>query len=210
MQNVTSTNLMQVTNTADERKGFMGLVGFLAASSMDRRTSPTLRGKWVLGNMLCTEAPAPPPDVPKLEVGGKDLEKGNIRQILEEHRVNQACASCHAIFDPFGIALEKYDAIGQFRTTYLDGSTIDASTELGGQKFEGLSGAADLVTAKPEFKTCFAKKLYTYGLGRAPSNDDTAWINKMAQEWEGKGLTVRALIDGLTHSVPFRNSGDVK
>jgi hypothetical protein len=210
MQNVTSANLMQVSNTTDDRKGFMGLVGFLALSSMDRRTSPTLRGKWVLGNMLCTEAPAPPANVPKLETAGKDLESGNIRKILEEHRVNQACASCHAIFDPFGLALEKYDAIGRFRTTYGDGSAIDASTELGGQQFEGLSGAADIVTAKPEFKTCFARKIFTYGLGRAPSNDDKLWIDKMAHEWETGGLTVRGLIDGFTHSEPFRTSGDVQ
>jgi hypothetical protein len=210
MQNVNSMQLMQVANTTDERKGFMGLVGFLAASSMDRRTSPTLRGKWVLGNLLCTEAPTPPPDVPKLEVGGKDLENGNIRTILEEHRVNPGCANCHAIFDPFGMALEKFDAIGRFRAQYGDGSMIDASTELGGEKFEGLNGAADLVSAKPMFKSCFVKKLYTYGLGRAPVADDPAWLERIQQGWESNGLTVRALIDGLTQSVPFRNSGDVQ
>ena len=66
------------------------------------------------------------------------------------------------------------------------------------------------MSGKPEFKACFAKKLFTYGLGRAPANDDTAWINNIEQQWEGQGLTVRALIDGLTQSVPFRNSGDIK
>jgi len=210
MNNVTNTGLMLVQNTTDQRKGFMGLAGFLALSSMDRRTSPTLRGKWVLGNLLCTEAPAPPKDVPKLEVGGKDLDNGNIRTILEAHRTNPACANCHGIFDPFGMALEKFDAVGRYRATYGDGSMIDDKTDLAGVPFTGIDGAADIVSGKPEFKNCFAKKLFVYGLGRSPANDDAAWISGIAQKWETDGLTVRQLIDELTQSTPFRNSGDVK
>lgn len=206
----TGTELKLVNNTTDQRKGFMGLAGFLALSSMDRRTSPTLRGKWVLGNLLCQEAPAPPPNVPKLEVAGKDLDNGNIRQVLEEHRVRKDCATCHALFDPFGLALEKFDAIGRFRTTYGDGSTINASTELDGVAFEGLDGAADIVSKNPEFTACFAHKLFTYGLGRKPSDEDAKWIAQMEESWVAGGPTVHRLIDALTQSVPFRNSGDIK
>jgi hypothetical protein len=210
IQNVTGTALVPTANTTDQRFGFMGLVGFLAVSSMDRRTSPTLRGKWVLGNLLCTEPPPPPKDVPKLEVGGKDLDNGNIRQILTEHRVRPDCAGCHGIFDPFGLALEQYDAIGRYRTTYGDGSTIDVKTDLAGQAFEGLTGAADIVTKDPKFMSCFAHKLFTYGLGRSPAGDDSAWIGRIEEQWATGNVSIRSLIDGLTQSVPFRNSGDVK
>jgi hypothetical protein len=210
LTNVTGTTLVRTQNTTDQRYGFMGLAGFLALSSMDRRTSPTLRGKWVLGNMLCQEAPPPPANVPKLDLQGKDLDSGNIRQILESHRQNPTCAGCHGIFDPFGLALEQFDAIGQYRTTYGDKSTIDASTQLNGVAFAGLDGASDIVTGDPAFKSCFAKKLFVYGLSRSPANDDAGWIKQIETQWETGNLTIRGLISGLTQSVPFRNSGDVK
>ena len=210
MNNVTSMELMPVQNAGDQRKGFMGLAGFLTLSSMDRRTSPTLRGKWVLGNLLCQEPPPPPADVPKLEVGGKDLDNGNIRQILTAHRTRPDCAACHALFDPFGMALEKFDAIGRYRDTYGDGSAIDATTELAGVPFEGLDGAAEAVTNHESYKTCITHKLFIYGLGRVPAGDDEAWIERLQESWEQGDLTIRRLIEGLTQSVPFRNSGDVK
>lgn len=210
LQNITSANLTRVENTSDQRAGFLGLAGFLALSSMDRRTSPTLRGKWVLGNLLCKEPPAPPKDVPKLEVGGKDLDNGNIRQILEQHRVRPDCAACHALFDPFGLALEKYDAVGAYRETYGDNSSIDASTQLNGVPFADLSGAADVVTNDPAFKSCLTHKLFIYGLGRSPTGDDAAWIASLEERWATGDLSLKSLILGLTESVPFRNSGDVK
>ncbi|HEX2873724.1 MAG TPA: DUF1592 domain-containing protein [Polyangiaceae bacterium] len=210
MQNVTSADLMKVNNTADKRAGFLGLAGFLALTSMDRRTSPTLRGKWVLGNLLCREAPPPPANVPKLEVGGKDLDNGNVREILEAHRVRPDCAGCHAIFDPFGLAMEKYDAIGRYRDTYGDGSTINASTTLDGNTFEDLAGAANIVTSDPAFKSCITHKMFIYGLGRSPTGDDAAWIKELEEEWAAGNMTLKRLISGLVESVPFRNSGDIK
>lgn len=210
MSNVTSMELTAVSNTTDQRKGFLGLAGFLTLSSMDRRTSPTLRGKWVLGNLLCEEPPPPPADVPKLEVGGKDLDNGNIRTILEAHRTRADCATCHALFDPFGMALEKFDAIGRYRTTYGDGSMIDASTDLKGVPFEGLDGAASAVTSHPNFKACFTHKLFTYALGRKPAGDDEKWIAELEHQWSAGNLSIKSLIAELTQSVPFRNSGDVK
>jgi hypothetical protein len=208
--NVTTMTTTRVTHTADERKGFLGLAGFLAVSSMDRRTSPSLRGKWVLGNLLCTEPPPPPKDVPKLDLAGQDLDNGNIIQILEQHRVRADCAGCHALFDPFGQALEKYDAIGQYRTTYKDGSQIDTSTDLAGVPFDGITGAAEIVTQQPGFSSCIAHKLFTYSLGRPPAGDDNAWIEGIEQQWKTGDLSIRRLIKSLALSTPFRNSGDVK
>jgi hypothetical protein len=210
MTGVTGTEVKQVSYTMDQRSGFLGLAGFLAMSSMDRRTSPTLRGKWVLSSLLCTEAPPPPANVPKLEVGGTDLENGNVRQALEKHRTRADCANCHAIFDPFGMALEKYDAIGRYRETYNDGSPIDDSATLEGAPFAGLNGAADIVTSNAEFNSCVTKKMFIYALGRSPSAEDEAWVQQIKGQWETSGLTLKGLVSGLVKSVPFRNSGDVK
>jgi hypothetical protein len=208
--NVTGMQLLPVQNTTDKRAGFLGLAGFLTLTSMDRRTSPTLRGRWVLGNLLCQEPPPPPANVPKLEVGGKDLDNGNIRQILTEHRVRPDCAGCHGLFDPFGLALEQFDAVGRYREKYGDGSSIDASASLGTTAFTGLSGAADVVTATPDFNACVAHKMFVFGLGRTTSGDDKGWIEQIEGKWESGELTLRRLMEQLVLSVPFRNSGDVK
>src|ERR1041384_6198008 len=165
-----ATGLQKVTVTTDQRVGFLGLAGFLAQSSLDRRTSPTLRGRWVMINLLCSHPPAPPNNVPKIEdaAGTTDLSKGNVRAVLEKHRTNPACASCHKLFDPYGLPLEQFDGIGAFRATYGDGSTIVPDTELvNGTKLTGLSELADSPTQDPRFKQCIADNMYRYGLGRA-------------------------------------------
>src|SRR5258706_8700053 len=109
----TATNLVRVENFADGGRGFAGLMGFLAQTSPDRRSSPTLRGKWLLVNLMCTVPPDPPPDIPKLEANG-DTTNANVRDVLEAHRANPALSACHALFDPFRLALEQYDRIGKF------------------------------------------------------------------------------------------------
>jgi hypothetical protein len=217
MTGITGPDMQRLEQTSDDRAGFLGLAGFLALSSMDRRTSPTLRGKWVLLNILCTEPPDPPGNIPKLEETGRDLDTGNIREALALHRTREDCKTCHALFDPFGLALEKYDAVGRYRDTYADGTPVDASTELGqseaypdGIAFEGLQGAADAVTGSPQYKACITQKLFTYGLGRMPAGEDEAWIHEIQRDWEAGDLTVRRLMETLVLSDPFRNSGDVK
>ena len=214
MPDITGTDLQRVQYTSDERAGFLGFAGFLALSSKDRRTSPTLRGKWVLLNMLCTEPPPPPGNIPKLEATGRDLDTGNVRDALAAHRTRADCNQCHGLFDPFGFALEKYDAVGRYRQTYGDGTAIDASTELGsstaypnGIKFEGIQGAADAVTGSPQFKACVVSKLFTYSLGRVPAGDDQGWIQQLQQNWEGGDLTIHRLMQALVLSAPFRSSG---
>ncbi len=211
--NVTGTTATRVEYAPDKRAGFLSLVGFLANSSVAARSSPTLRGKWLLVNLLCAPPPAPPPNVPKLEDNGAHPESTNVRAVLENHRKAPACAGCHAVMDPFGLALEQYDGVGQFRTTYPDNSVIDPSTSLpmspsfpNGVSFSGLDGAANTVGTDPRFKSCISEKLYTYGLGRSLSTGDKANAAAVSKTWQDAGdLSIAKLLHDLALADAFRS-----
>jgi hypothetical protein len=216
MPAVTGTTAVRTVYTGDQRQGFLGLVGFLADSSVAARSSPTLRGKWMLVNLMCAPPPAPPANVPTLvNTAGADPASTNVRTALEAHRAAPACNACHSVMDPFGLALEQYDGIGHYRTTYPDNSVIDPSTSLppsssfpNGISFSGLSGAETAVDTDPRFKACIGQKLYTYGLGRAlgGSADDIANATVISQNWEAAGdLSVTKLVHGLALAEAFRN-----
>jgi hypothetical protein len=205
--------VVRMENTADNRAGFAGLAGFLKMSSTDRRTSPTIRGKWLLLNLMCTHPPEPPPNIPTLEENAGGMEPTNVREALDQHRNNPACAACHNLFDPFGLALEQYDGIGKFRTTYPDGSTIDPATSLvaseaypGGLAFSGLDGAADAVSQNPKFATCISEKLLTYSLGRLLTETDKPYLSVVNTAWLTPGATpsIASLIKGLVQTETFR------
>jgi hypothetical protein len=198
---------VRVEFSEDRRAGFFGLAGFLALSSYDRRTSPSLRGRWIAGNMLCNKPPDPPPNVPRLEDGGVDPSNLNIRQALAEHTQNELCAGCHMVFDPYGLALEKYDAVGQYRTAYPDGSPIDAKVSLPeGGDFDGLEGLATVVANDPAFGNCLAEKLLTYGLGRLVSAADRPFLEQAQRDWLAPGEipSIHRLIRSLVLSDVFR------
>jgi hypothetical protein len=213
MPNVTGTTLTRTVYTADQRAGFLGLAGWLAGSSVAARSSPTTRGKWLLMNMMCFIPDSPPPGVPKLEDNGMHPEATNVRTALEAHRAAPACASCHAFLDPMGLALEKYDGIGRYRTAYPNGSPIDDSTELiaslaftTDQKFSGLDGTSTVVANDPRFKSCVSEKLYLYSMGRALSTDDVSNADTVAKQWQAGGdLSLSKLIHGLTVANAFRS-----
>ena len=199
----------------DKRAGFFGLAGFLALSSLDRRTSPSRRGRWIAGNLLCEEPDPPPANVPMLQGNSAGGAPGmlNVRQALEQHRSNGACAACHRLFDPYGLALEEYDAIGLYRSTYDDGSPVDASTTLppsashpDGLTVQGLDGLAQAVSTDPSFGECLAKKLLTYGLGRLVTTSDEPHLQRAQQEWLAAGQTpsLSRLIHALIASDAFR------
>jgi hypothetical protein len=161
---------------------------------------------------MCTIPPDPPPNIPELEKSG-NTDSTNVRDVLEEHRKNPACAACHSLFDPFGLAIEQYDGIGKFRTTYADGSVIDPKTKLNasaafpnGLEITGLSGAADAITQDPGFATCVSQKLLTYSLGRLLVDADKPYLEVVNKEWlkDGTSPTLSRLIKGLITSESFR------
>ncbi|HVY28816.1 MAG TPA: DUF1592 domain-containing protein [Polyangiaceae bacterium] len=204
-----STGLTKVTNTTDARKGFLGLGGFLAQSSLDRRTSPTLRGRWIMINLLCTHPPSPPQNVPKIETaaGMTDLSKGNVRAILEKHRTDPNCANCHKLFDPYGLPLEQFDGIGAYRTTYADGSPVDPSTTLAdGTNLKGLDELASSLSADPRFKQCVADNMFGYGLGRLATDADRPALDDIQKVWNNgtEVPSLRRLIQAIVLAPSFR------
>jgi hypothetical protein len=199
--------------TTDERAGFFGLAGFLALSSFDRRTSPSLRGRWVVSNFLCTIPPNPPANVPKLEEDGADLSTLDVRQLLERHSSEAGCVACHALFDPYGLALEEFDALGRYRSTYADGTPIDASARLAatdtypeGLAFSGLAGLSQVVAADPRFGPCLAEKLFTYGMGRPVGASDAPSLEQARAQWGAAGEVpnIRRLVHALVATDAFR------
>jgi hypothetical protein len=215
----TSTDLAtfeRVEYHGDRRKGFFGLAGFLAMSSFDRRTSPSRRGRWIAGNLLCSEPPPPPPNVPELEADAgspDDSAKLNVRDSLERHSAEPRCAGCHRLFDAYGLALEEYDGIGRHRSSYPDGTPIDVSVTLppsaahpDGVTFSGLDGLADVVSTDRRLGACLAKKLFTYGLGRPVTINDEPHLQRALAIWLAPGETpnLRRLIQTLISSDAFR------
>lgn len=206
--------MQQVQFTTDKRRGFLGLGGFLAQSSLDRRTSPTLRGRWIMVKLLCTEPPAPPKDVPDIVVaaGTTDLSKGNVRAVLEQHRKNPTCANCHRLFDPWGIPLEQFDGIGAYRTTYGDGSPVSTEIDLSdGTHVTTTDELIDKLSQEPRFKQCVADNLYMYGLGRVVSEKDRPTLDAIQAKWNnGTDVpSLRRLLHSIVLADAFRSRSGI-
>lgn len=183
-----STELQRVSLSGTNRGGLLTLGSILAVTSHSTRTSPVLRGKFVLTSLLCSEPPPPPANVPQITDGSQPT--GTVRQQMEAHRANPVCASCHTAMDPIGFGMENFDAIGRHRTQDLGGFPIDSSGVLpSGQAFNGVSELAQLVKADPRLTECVANNLLTYAVGRGVTHDD-AWavqsVNEKAQARGGK------------------------
>lgn len=189
------------------RGGLLGMSAVLAVSSYPHRTSPVLRGKWLLEAMLGTPPPPPPPDVPQLEEG-KETTAHTLRERLAQHRANAVCASCHSRIDPLGFALENYDVIGRWRTEE-GGKPIDARGELAdGKAFEGPAQLkAVLLEKKDLFLRNLTNKVLGYALGRGLTLQDQCTVNTIVTEVEKSGYSAHALINSVVLSMPFRYQG---
>jgi mono/diheme cytochrome c family protein len=189
----------------DRRGGLLGHGSILLVTSYPNRTSPVLRGKWLLENFLSYEPPPPPPDVPDLPAVEKGQQARSIRDRLEQHRSNPTCASCHAVMDPLGFALEHYDAIGTYRER-ADGFPVDSSGVMpDGAKIDGLEGLRTVMQQrKDDFVETVTEKLLTYALGRGLEYYDRPVVRKIVREAAANDYRWSSIILGITNSVPFQ------
>jgi hypothetical protein len=211
--NIHGSQFRRVKLNDENRKGLLGKGAVLLVTSYPTRTAPTLRGKWVLENILGTPPPPPPPNVPSLK-DDKDVQGLTMRQRMEVHRANPACASCHTRMDPMGFALENFDAIGRFRTTMGDENTpIDVSGVLpDGTKFEGPAELRQILLSNPEqLATAATEKLLIYALGRGLEHTDNPVIRKIVREAAvrpgdsaARSYRWSSIIQGIVKSMPFR------
>lgn len=187
------------------RGGLLGMAAVLAVSSYPQRTSPVLRGKWILDAMLGTPPPPPPPNVPELKENHAGEPPKSVRERLTQHRENPACASCHSRIDPLGFALENYDVLGRWRSEE-EGKPIDAKGELpDGTQFDG---PEQLKKALLERKHLFARnltaKMLGYALGRGLTLEEYCTVDGIVAELEKNNYSAHTLIQGIVLSVPFR------
>jgi mono/diheme cytochrome c family protein len=191
-----------------DRGGLLGMSAVLMISSHPHRTSPVLRGKWLLETILGTPPPPPPPGVPKLEEAKTGAAPATLRERLAQHRENPACATCHSRIDPLGFALENYDVLGRWRTEDA-GKPIDAKGELpDGTAFEGPGQLkAALMARKDLFVRNFTTKMLGYALGRGLTLQDSCTVDSIVAEVERNDYRAQALINAVVMSVPFRFQG---
>jgi mono/diheme cytochrome c family protein len=202
---VYGSHFRRVTLTDENRFGLLGKAAVLAVTSYTTRTSPTVRGKWLLENILAAPVPAPPPNVPALEASSPEGKVLPVREMLEAHRANAVCASCHARMDPLGFSLENFDAIGQWRVSDA-GKAIDASGVLpGGTKVDGpLALRRALVAQKEQFVRTVTAKLLTYTLGRGTEYYDAPAIRGIVRSAAADDYRWSSVVLGIVKSAPFQ------
>jgi hypothetical protein len=187
------------------RGGIMSHASVLTVSSYANRTSPVIRGKYVLGNLLGSPPPDPPPDVPTLDEAAVGTA-GSMRQQLEKHRTNPTCASCHSRMDPLGFGLENYDAIGRWRTA--DGTfPVDSSGTLpDGKSFSTPAEMRVILTAQtPQFSRTLTEKMMTYALGRGLKVYDRRTVEAINGAMAADGYRFQTLIHQIIESLPFQS-----
>ncbi len=191
-------------NEQSQRGGILRQGSILTVTSYATRTSPVLRGNWVLKNLVGTPPPPPPADVPPLPENTIDSTL-SIRQRLEEHRNNAACASCHNLMDPVGFALENYDAVGRWRDVEF-GQPLDVAGGLpDGSEFAGVRGLEQALLERPElFVGTLVEKLMTYAIGRGVEPSDGPAIRRIVADARRENYRFSSLITGIVHSVPFQ------
>jgi hypothetical protein len=218
--NIYGSRFRRVTldGALEDRRGLLGKGAILLTTSNPDRTSPVLRGKWVLMNILGVVPPDPPPNVPVLKESDK-MANGqpvpleiSMRQRMQEHRSSPVCASCHLMMDPIGFALESFDAIGKARTEEF-GKPLDLSSQLtDGAKFEGPSGLRQaLVRYSPQFVSNLTEKLFVYALGRSVDYRDMPQLRAIVRDASRSNYRMSSIILGIVKSPAFtmnRNDGD--
>jgi hypothetical protein len=208
--NVYGSHFRRVTLGADldVRRGLLGKGSTLLVTSVADRTSPVQRGKWVMMNILGVVPPEPPPNVPPLKEKSNSQtvsDEQTMRERMEEHRANPACASCHKMMDPIGFTLENFDAIGKWRTAQF-GRRLDATGQLtDGTRIDGPAGLRQaLVKYSPQFVRTLTEKMMIYALGRGVDYPDMPVVRSIVNGAARDNYRISALILGIVKSAPFQ------
>ncbi len=187
------------------RSGLLGQGSILTVTSYPDRTSPVVRGKWIMENLLGTPPPSPPPGVPPLKPPSFATKVLSVRERMIDHRRNPPCASCHAMMDPLGLALENFDAVGKWRALDESGGPIDASGAMpDGTKFDGPDGLRQALLGSDRFVMTLTEKLMTYALGRGVAYYDEPAVRDIVRNASRDDYRVVTLIRGVVQSVPFQ------
>jgi hypothetical protein len=206
--NVYGSHFRRVQYPDDRRAGLLGHGSVLTVTAYPNRTSPVIRGKWLLENLLGAPPPPPPPNVPALRENGEGgFKPTTVRERIEAHRANPVCASCHAQMDPLGFALENFDAVGKFRTVDAEAKTpIDASGALiDGQKFDGPAEFRRLLlTRQQDFVRTVTEKLMTYALGRGVEYYDMPAVRQILRDAAARENRWSTVVQGIVSSAPFQ------
>jgi mono/diheme cytochrome c family protein len=205
--NVYGSDFRRVTFPAGSpRGGLLGQGSLLTLTSYSTRTSPVVRGKWILENIVGMAPPPPPPEVPALRDEPERARPLSMRERMNAHRANPTCASCHARMDPLGFALENFDAVGRWRDRSESATPIDASGRLpDGSAFEGVSGLRQVLLAKPDrFVTTLTEKLLVYALGRELGYYDAPAVRAIVREAASGDYRFGALVAAIAKSRPFQ------
>jgi len=204
---IQGSHFRRVALPADSpRRGLLGHGSILTVTSPAIRTSPVIRGKWILSNVLGAPPPDPPPDVPALSDRRTQAKVQTMRERMARHRANAVCASCHNMIDPAGFALENFDAIGRWRTVDESYNPIDASGALpDGTSFSSVSELRAALTRHPErFAHTVTERLMTYALGRGLEYYDMPAVRKILRDAAPGGYRMQALVHGIVNSHPFQ------
>jgi mono/diheme cytochrome c family protein len=202
--NVYGTQFRRVAVTDDARKGLLGHASVLALTSQNNRTSPVLRGKYVLSNILGTPPPSPPAVVPPLDENPGKAK--SMRDRMEEHRKSPACSGCHKLMDPIGLALENFDGIGRWRTTD-NGAIIDAASQLAdGTAIDGPAALRRAILRNPDmFVRNTTEMLLSYGIGHGIEYYDMPFVRAIVKDAQRSGYTFSSLVLGIVKSAPFQS-----
>ncbi len=202
---VEGDGFVRVALAEDTRGGILTQASVLTVSSYPTRTSPVIRGRWILENILGTPPPEPPPNVPPLDEAAVGVS-GTLRQQLEAHRDKPGCASCHTTMDPLGFSLENFDAIGRWRTEDSGGFPIDAAGELPtGEALDGAASLKSVLLSKKElFTRCLTEKMLTYALGRGLERYDDRVVDEICEELAENNYRFSVLVSGIVESFPFQ------
>ncbi len=205
---ISGNEFQKIALNDENRGGILTQASVLSVTSNPTRTSPTKRGKWVLEEILGTPPPPPPPGVGTIAEERSKLTATTLRKLMEEHRKNPACASCHARMDPIGFGLENFDAIGRWRTKEGEFSVDSSGVLPDGRNFSGPKELRDiLLTNKQGFVRALSEKLLTYALGRGTTYADKKAIELIATKTEKSDYRFQSMIEAIVTSDPFMKQG---